>query len=124
MEREPYNTTFRTNQSIPQRIIDMEKKEKIKLDISPEEFGLIKKGDKKDSASGISHLRFDKDGEEIKNLYKFFNVEMAISGKGRLDTASLVDSINDWVGKYTSKKWDCQDVNEACVGSNQGKEEK
>ena len=99
----------------------MEKKERIKLDISPEEFGLIKKEDKKDSASGISHLRFDKDGEEIKNLYKFFNVEMAISEKGRLDTASLVDRINDWVGKYTSKKWDCQDVNEACVRSNQGK---
>ena len=100
----------------------MEKKEKIKLDIRPEEFGLIKKGDKKENTSGISYLRFDKDGEEIKNLYKFFNVEMAISGKGRLNTASLVDRINDWVGKYTSKKWDCQDVNESCVGSsNQGK---
>ena len=99
----------------------MEKKERIKLDISPEEFGLIRKEDKKDSASGISHLRFEKDGEEIKNLYKFFNVEMAISEKGRLDTASLVDRINEWIFKYTSKKWDCQDVNEACVGSNQGK---
>ena len=100
----------------------MEKKEKIKLDISPEEFGLIKKADKKDSASGISYLRFDKDGEEIKNLYKFFNVEMAISEKGRLNNTSLTDRINEWVGKYTSKKWDCQDVNEACVGSsNQGK---
>ena len=95
----------------------MEKKERIKLDISPEEFGLIRKEDKKDSASGISYLRFDKDGEKIKNLYKFFNVEMAISGKGRLNNASLTDRINEWVGKYTSKKWDCQDVNEACVGS-------
>jgi len=47
---------------------------------------------------------------------------MAISEKGRLDTASLVNRINEWVGKYTSKKWDCQDVNGVCVGSsNQGK---
>ena len=78
----------------------------------------------KDTASKenhkITYFRFNKDGDEVKNLYAFFNEQIIETEKGRISVTVVQNKLNQWLAGFVNAGYTASNLIETIKGIKKG----